>query len=373
MKVLFITHYANLYGANLSLLYLIEELKSYGVAPLVISPKEGPFTEKLREHNIEYRIMNMKSWVSAKPNIIKGIVKYILNHFYALQIMRVILKEEVVLVHTNSSVTPVGAIAAKFLRKKHIWHVREFLEEDYHLYFELGKKISLKILNNLSDKIVFISNSLLEKYKFNIEEKKSELIYNGVKDIYGTLQKNRKVNEHLELVIVGTLIKSKGQDLAIKAIDYLLKEKGIKCILNIVGDGPYRSELEKLVEELKLSQYVKFWGYQSDVSRIYNYCDISLVCSEKEAFGRVTIEAMLASLPVIGSDSGATSEIIIDNNTGLLYKCGNYIDLANKILFFHKNRDKIFQFGENGRKRAIKYFLSSTNALKIYRLYKELT
>lgn len=59
--------------------------------------------------------------------------------------------------------------------------------------------------------------------------------------------------------------------------------------------------------------------------------DINLVCSRSEGLGRITIESMLAGCLTISAAAGATCEIIKDKDNGLLYQCGNFKVLANKI------------------------------------------
>lgn len=59
--------------------------------------------------------------------------------------------------------------------------------------------------------------------------------------------------------------------------------------------------------------------------------DIEIVSSKQEAFGKITVEAMMGQIPVIGSNSGGTKELIKHNQNGLLFESGNADDLAKKI------------------------------------------
>jgi glycosyltransferase involved in cell wall biosynthesis len=67
---------------------------------------------------------------------------------------------------------------------------------------------------------------------------------------------------------------------------------------------------------------VEFWGYIPDPGRAFLEADVALMCSRNEAMGRVTAEAMSTCRPVIGFDSGGTSELIDPGRTGLLYRGG---------------------------------------------------
>lgn len=73
--------------------------------------------------------------------------------------------------------------------------------------------------------------------------------------------------------------------------------------------------------------------------------------------------------PVIGADRGATKELIRDKYNGLLYKEGDYIDLANKIEEVYNLKDKGRYMGVNGRKYVIRYYSSKTNCKNILKVY----
>ncbi|MGI2327620.1 glycosyltransferase family 4 protein [Planococcus sp. YIM B11945] len=371
MRVLFVTHYSNLYGANLSLLYLVEELRDfYNVNPLIVLPSKGPLQQELVNKKIDYEIFPFKSWVSTKPHHLKGIVKFEINKYYGREISKIIKEKKFDIVHTNSSVTPVGALAAKYSGVKHIWHIREFLTEDYGLYFErIG--FSTNFINNYSDKVIFISKALLHKYKDKIDKEKQDMIYNGIKPLKLQGIKETVNDSVIKLLIVGTLIKQKGQREAIEAVKHLVETKKQSYILNIVGDGPDRVELERLVQLYKLENHVVFHGYQKDTSMFYINNDITLMCSDKEAFGRTTIESMLAGTPVIGSDSGATSEIIRNKETGLLFNPKDPKDLASKILSLSEKKI-IGKMGEKAKREVEAHYLSNINTEKVFNLYMKI-
>lgn len=373
MKVMYITHYNELYGANKSLLGLIKELYKYNVQPIVVCPKKGPLIEELTNLNIEYMIVPFKPWVGENNNKLKSMVKHLFNLYIAYRLKRIIKNKKIDIIHTNSSATNVGGLAAKMTKTKHIWHIREFLEEDYGLNFDLGRKKSISFINEVSDKVIFISNQLLKKYDKEIQNEKKIIIYNGIKPPTKDLNnyiKNKK-NE-MNILIVGILTKQKGQEEAILAIEHLNRVNGLSCKLNIVGDGPYYHKLKELVEKHKLEEIVTFWGYQEDVDTFYKKNDLLLMCSKSEAFGRTTIEAMLFGLPVIGANSGATSEIITDGKTGLLYKSGNFIDLANKVEILFNDRKFLSQLAIAGRENALMQFTSEKNAENIFSIYQQL-
>ena len=80
----------------------------------------------------------------------------------------------------------------------------------------------------------------------------------------------------------------------------------------------------------------------------------------------------MAGNPVIGSNSGATSELIINGENGYLYELNNENDLANKMKFFLDNYYQIEKMGAKASKYAIKNFSSKNNTLSTIKLYQEI-
>ena len=100
--------------------------------------------------------------------------------------------------------------------------------------------------------------------------------------------------------------------------------------------------------------------------------DVELVCSRAEAFGRVTVEAMLGGIPVIGSNTGGTPELIQDGKNGYLYKYGNPEELESKMEIFIANPDLIKTMGLYAQEYARSRFLSDVYMKKLWQIYNGL-
>ena len=160
-----------------------------------------------------------------------------------------------------------------------------------------------------------------------------ELIYNGINCSNSPVQ----IEDINTLIIVGTIMRSKGQMVAVKALK-ILKEKGIPMKLIIVGGVPGALEV-KYLEQIKqycsdnfLNDSVIFTGEVNAPEEYREQAQIELVCSEFEAFGRVVVEAMQMGLVVIGSDTGAIPELIENGKTGFTFQQGSAEDLSDKII-----------------------------------------
>lgn len=178
----------------------------------------------------------------------------------------------------------------------------------------------------------------------NIPENKISVIYNGVDTVkFFPYPINRKRDlrskynigsDDLVILTVGRLKREKGIHFLIFAVSEILKNfKNIKLL--IVGDGHYKTNLMKLVSKLKLEKIVQFLNFipNERLPEIYNISDIFVFPSvAKEGFPFVIIEAMACKLPVIASKVGGVSEIIKNQENGLLVIPGDIEDLKKNIV-----------------------------------------
>lgn len=166
---------------------------------------------------------------------------------------------------------------------------------------------------NAADKVVCISKDVAGSVidRLNTSRERVEVVYNGVKLVKNTLpEKNEAVHK---LIYVGRLVEEKGVQTIIKAIENL----DDNYHLTIVGDGPYRTELEQLCAGFE--QRVTFCGFREDVSAYL--CDSMVfvhVPDCDEGFGITVVEAMSAGNICIAGDRGALSEVININNGFLI-------------------------------------------------------
>lgn len=136
--------------------------------------------------------------------------------------------------------------------------------------------------------------------------------------------------------VVGRLDRGKGQEYLIRAAA-LLRDRGIAVHILIVGEETrgeqqgYAEELTSLTEELSLRDLVHFRGFLERVEDAYAAMDCFVLPSLSETFGMVTIEAMAAGRPVIGTNSAGTPDIIRDGETGLLVSPRSAEDIADQL------------------------------------------
>ena len=128
------------------------------------------------------------------------------------------------------------------------------------------------------------------------------------------------------------------------------------CQLVLIGDGPDRSNAERLVHELGLSERVRFLGKQLDFVEVLQGADLFLLPSQNESFGLAALEALSCGLPVIASKVGGVPEVIEDGVCGFLKEPGDVEGMARAALRLLEDRPLYERFSAAARTRAVTHF-----------------
>lgn len=160
----------------------------------------------------------------------------------------------------------------------------------------------------------------------------------------------------LRVLFVGRLIPFKGVDMLLKAVAQT-NAAGYPVHLDVVGDGPLRSDWEQLGGALGLREQVTFHGALSldQVAQQMRACHLFCLPSVRESGGAVLLEAMASARPVVALDFGGPGEIV-DDEVGALLPMTNpdrvTHDLTNTLIDVCRNPEIWRQRGERGRQRV---------------------
>lgn len=219
----------------------------------------------------------------------------------------------------------------------------------------------VKFSTEKSDGVTAVSRFLKEKTLINYSiEKDIEVIPNFVDtEIYKprtdcNFRKHLAPNGEKILVHTSNFRAVKRVTDTIKIFEQVIKEVPSKLIL--VGDGPDRSECERLCRELHLCDHIKFLGKQDGLVEILNAADVFLIPSQSESFGLAALEAMACGIPVISSSVGGLPELIKHNETGFIAEIGDISRMAKYAIDLLTNERKHKLFSENSRKRTVESF-----------------
>lgn len=126
--------------------------------------------------------------------------------------------------------------------------------------------------------------------------------------------------------------------------------------LNIIGDGPLRESLEKMVRQLGIESVISFCGMRHDVPEQLRDLDIFVLSSTTEGISLTLLEAMATGLPIVATNVGGNPEVVVDGETGFIVPSKNPRELADKLLRLIADEDLRRQMGERGRKRVEEHF-----------------
>lgn len=237
-------------------------------------------------------------------------------------------------------------VAAIILKKKIICHLRDTIELT---------RIEKKILNYI-DLFVSLSEAAKNHYiRQGIKEDKIRVIYDSIDVKYymrsSDCVENSKNND-LKIVVVGSLVYRKAQDVCIKALNIIVnKHNNVKMVF--VGDGEYRQELEKMVTCYNLTDKVTFEGHSESIPKILQNSDIGVLVSRREGLPNSVMEYMAAGLPVVVAELPGMRELVIDRHTGYIINQESYEELADKLIELIQNRDLRYNMGKAGLLRVM--------------------
>lgn len=231
---------------------------------------------------------------------------------------------------------------------------------DLYLSNTKSKKTRIKLLLiKLASENISVSNCIARYINTD-----SKIIYNcydnEVFKIYS--DEERKC----EFIFLGRLVSQKGCDLLIKACHNLNSD----FTLSIIGDGPERNELEKLVKKFNLEKNIQFLGTLEgeQLARVLNRHHTMIIPSiEKEGFGIVALEGMACGCRIIAADAGGLSEAVKD--FGKLFQMGNQQELE---FLLKKELDELNQSTSSSTTAELKNYLSKQNKKAVARQYLQL-
>jgi glycosyltransferase involved in cell wall biosynthesis len=150
---------------------------------------------------------------------------------------------------------------------------------------------------------------------------------------------------------IGRLCEQKAQNYLVESIARL-KEQYPNTHLLLVGEGDLRPLLEQRIRDLHLSSHVSLLGERDDIADLLNIFDVYAMSSLWEGVGRALTEAMYWGLPVVTTPVNGVTELIQDEETGLLVPPRDPQALATAITRLASDRGLAQRLGKNARQRV---------------------
>ncbi len=344
----------------------IEPLKSLGISVYL-----------LRDWLYDDRITSYKELILHK---ITETVEHCMSIFYItffrithkpllLSLERIIHKENINLIHLNVQIKRdlFGLIAAERTNIPCISHLRSMRSGVFGKYQAgfANRHVSTFIAN---------SNCTKQHWKERgIKDEKIRVVYNAIDHEQIKPEDVRKkwaIDTSVRFIIgcFSNFINDKGHNFLLQAFAGLLKFRSHSVLL-LAGHGPLKEELLRKTIALGISQQVIFTGYLTNAVDIIAGCDLLVLPSQNEPFGRVLLEAMMAGTAVVAADTGGIPEVIKHEYNGLLVNYGDEEGLQKAIEKVLIDKDLRSRLVANGHKTLENFSIEQydTELVKIYK------
>lgn len=361
--ILFVHQSAELYGSDKSMLALAAGLDRDKYTPIVVLPDKGPLLDKLTEAGIRTHILPLAR-ISRSVFNIRGLFGFAAQCVKSVKAFnKTFSKDRIDLVHTNTLAVFTGALWAKLKGIKHLWHVREII-----LRPAIARRIFTALLRIFSWRIVTNSRATRDVIVQDCQSlaARTVAVWNGIEPPPPPKDEDVKaLREELSLedgqvlaALVGRFNRWKGQSLLVEAAE-ILQRRGVENLRYLlIGSPPdgqehFRDDLQRLVSESSAASLIKILDFRDDIWTVWQACDICVVPStEPEPFGRVAVEAMCLSKPVVAAAHGGLTEIVVHGETGCLFSPCDAEGLANCLNNLAQDEKKRYEYGQNGLLRV---------------------
>lgn len=388
IRIAYLTHYPELYGANRSLLDLLLELRDRGaVLPHVLLPRAGDLVPALQREGVPHAVIPFQPWMSERHRSGRFYHRW-KQHWQQerkarerertnAQIMPALAAQvkawDAQLLHANSAAVGVAHGLKASTGLPLVWHIRELPERQYLLHLDAGRRGYGRALHT-ADRLIAISNAVQEDIlRYTGPCERITRIYNGVlrAQRYAELLQGSEARWSapgpFTFLLLGLIHPSKGQLEAVEAMA-LLKQRGVPARLVIAGDGR-DAALRQRIAALGVGDAVELKGFVKDPFPLFHEAHALLMCSRNEAMGRVTVEGMACALPVIGHASGGTLELVEDGVNGLQYP-GGAGALAERMERLVNDPALVRRLGEEAARGAAQRFSVERYASEVLDLYR---
>ena len=363
-------------GAETSLAVLLDGLHKMGLDQVLV-------TLSKTHQDVPIRVIRVAHF-GAVPKRMKLFGLPGLNSILARKLSKLLKENQIDILHANDTYSlRAVAGAAEAVGIPLVLSYHNNLNIPYSSYgihypfsslLDLREKGILKAARKCSTVIAdsdYIANRLIEAGMST--ERVKRIYIDGSINNWGSPSTDH-AHPYIRVVSIGFMQYHKGfQDLilAIKKVS----ADGWPLNVTLAGDGPYRSRLVKLVEQLGLVDQIKWVGRVApqELTRLYDGGDVVVVPTKTpEPFGRVAVEAMSRGRPVIATATGGLTEIVEDGRTGYLVPPSTPQAIAEKLLVFQNHRELVEEMGTRALDRCKMLFDKSQITSQVFDVYRNL-
>lgn len=183
------------------------------------------------------------------------------------------------------------------------------------------------------------------------------------------LKESLGLEESFVIGMISSLTPEKNHCLALAALKEVTKHHHNVKLL-IVGDGFFRSQILRKINEYRLQEHVILLGVRNDIVNILSIIDIFLMPSKTEGCPMALIEAMASGKPIVASPVGEIPEMLNFGKAGILIEHNQLESIVNSLNRLYHDSKLMEEFGNNAKRQAAKKFdikIMTNNYIKVYR------
>ena len=346
-RVLFVSHSAELNGAELWLLDVLRRIDRSKYRPILALPENGPLAVGALEAGIEAAVVPMAWDLTPRGRTWRQPFARVWNVRAVARLAALAARDRADIIFSNSAAMFSGARAALRLGLPHVWAIHEILggPTPFLSYF-LGKKALARLISDLADRIIV--NSEASRAPFAGSDK-VVLVHNGIDARRADPGRVEALRAELGIApgefvvaVIGKIYEGKGQREAVSAAALLAPKYPILrwLVVGAAGDAGYELRLRESVRAAGIEDRVTFTGYRSDLADLLGLTGAVVIPSVVESFGRVALEAMASGVPVLAVRAGGLPEIIVHGENGFLLDSREPAEIALGVEFVLEHPDR---------------------------------
>ncbi|MBO0869919.1 MAG: glycosyltransferase family 4 protein, partial [Micromonosporaceae bacterium] len=321
MRLLFVSHSADRMGAELGLLALVRAaVREHGHDVTATVPADGPLCTELAAAGARVVVLPTRSWMGRRYNPVVGAVRLVQALASVPRYRRYLARTRPDVVVTNTAVVPAGALAARWAAVPHVWVVQESLLTNPSLRSVLPRRLIARLIARYSAGIVALSQYVADQLCGAAPAARDK-----VRVIPPVIERPAQPDGAdpalrpdpgrppglARLLLLGRYTAAKGHADALAALR-ICRARGreLRLLLAATGDSTDREALRRLATARGVAGQLEIREWTDDPQALYGWADATLMLSRNEAYGRVTVESLLAGTPVVGYRAGGTAEIL---------------------------------------------------------------
>jgi len=385
-NILVVHNNNDFYGAEKVLLELLSRLDRSRFVPIVVLPTDtrhiNRLSPELEKLNIECCFIPL-GVLRRKYFKLQKLPRFGFEVLAGVrQLVRLIRKRNIALVHTNTNTILASPLAARLTRVPHIWSIHELMVEPATVRSALHYMIP-----RFSTRVVTVSQAVREHMLKDAAKFADRFTFvRGAIDVEPFLNAKGRArvrgewgvkDDEVLIGMVGRVTRWKGQSIFVQAAKHIAERHPEVKFAAVGGvfdtEKFYMDRFRKEVQEAGLENKLTINDFRADMPDVFAAFDIFVLPSIlPEPFGLVVIEAMASGKPVVATAPGGPSETVVDGETGFLVPPSDASAIARAVEVLLADPQKRISMGDAGRCRAREVFSLPRYVTEFEELYDAL-